>query len=509
MSTNHSDSVLIHNERGANLLSSNILLISACFVVFVFLLEVVGVFNDGIAAVALPFGLAIVLLVTAGVLIRSYRQNTTWVKYLAVTTSAIAMAIMNMFLPKDVAVLYIYPVAVAGLFFSTALSWYGTILTMVMMTASLAIGEASGISDLKSFADGVVTLALVRNIEVLLLSLVFTVLSRRMQRMLQNLVGAEEQKKTADNLTAVLQRSVETSTALHDTVENLNGISKRTHAAGEGIMNSIENTEKNQSRLLAHLQEAMERVTSINDSMSGISDQGRRVDRVSQDISKMAEDSSRKIDLAVEKMLSIEASAKESVLLVQGLEQCSQEIGRIVEVMTSIADQTNLLSLNAAIEASRAGEHGRGFSVVAGEIRKLADISATSSKEISQLVTTELLDIEKVSGAITRNVDTVALGHDAVVGAGKAFGEMAGHLAEVRKSTQMVRTIIDGLTESRDKIVSVIESIQTTTGDTVDDVNRINLEVKELFSAIQEITATVDLLVVSAGNLRTTAVQTK
>ena len=249
MSPQQSDSVLVHNGRGANLLSARILLASACFVAFVFLLEVVGIFNDGIAAVALPFGLTVALLIAAGLLIRRYRQNTTWVKYLAVSTSAVALAILNMFLPKDIVVLYIFPVAVASLYFSTALSWYGTILTMVLMTASLAVGEALGISDLKSFADGLATLALARNIEVLLLSLVFTVLSRRMEGMLRNLVGAEEQKRTADELAGMLQRSVETATALHGTVESLNGISTRTRTASEGIVSGIGNAEKNQGRL--------------------------------------------------------------------------------------------------------------------------------------------------------------------------------------------------------------------------------------------------------------------
>ena len=138
-----------------------------------------------------------------------------------------------------------------------------------------------------------------------------------------------------------------------------------------------------QSRKVEETSAAME---SISETIGAVAARAEEASRTSEDASQVAVRGEQATHEAISKMDDVRDAIQVLAGSVEMLGTRSQEIGAIVDVITSIADQTNLLSLNAAIEAARAGESGRGFSVVAEEVRKLAEGSGKAAEQIGDLI---------------------------------------------------------------------------------------------------------------------------
>ena len=175
------------------------------------------------------------------------------------------------------------------------------------------------------------------------------------------------------------------------------------------------------------------------------------------------------LDQAIEQTVSLKDSVTEIQTSIRALEVNSKEIGDIVAVITSIADQTNLLALNAAIEAARAGEHGKGFSVVAAEVRKLAEQTKNSSSNITELVVSTTRQIENVVEQIDEVNAKTVLANQNVQDTAESFDKiltasMASKEQNERNSEEMIKftDILKDIGEAGSKVADLADTLHET-----------------------------------------------
>ena len=197
---------------------------------------------------------------------------------------------------------------------------------------------------------------------------------------------------------------------------------------------------------------AVSSMHEISTSIERISESAREASDASQETSDAAEKISVDVHTAAREISEISTSISNVDNMLGRLTKRSEEIGSIVQVIREIADQTNLLALNAAIEAARAGEAGRGFAVVADEVRKLAERTAVATGEISQSITQVQAETHTASSSMTKAVEQVKIGV-------QCADRAAESVNIIRQSNENVLSMIDHTAHASAEQSSASQSI--------------------------------------------------
>lgn len=229
----------------------------------------------------------------------------------------------------------------------------------------------------------------------------------------------------------------------------------------------------------------------------------------SLDASATAGNGGQIIQDAKNQMKIINTSTNSVNALVQKLAKQTEEINNISKVITNITDQTNLLALNAAIEAARAGEHGKGFAVVADEVRKLAEESKNSANSIVNLTMEIKADTENVERAVTESLVSVNDGVKIITEAGDSFLSIASAVNQMSTQIQEISATSEQLSASAEEVTASVNEIANGASDTSSHLEMITAAVEEQSATLQQVNAVAYTVSESAQQLQSEIQQFK
>lgn len=331
-------------------------------------------------------------------------------------------------------------------------------------------------------------------------------LQRQVIRLLDDVEGAArgdltvQAEVTADVLGAVAD-------SFNLTIQNLREIVEQVSVAARQVSKgSTENEIFARSLSADALRQAEELAVTLNsvqvmtDSIQRVAESAREAEEVARSASSTALKGGESVERTVAGILEIRETVAETTRKVKRLAESSQEISKIVALISSIASRTNLLALNASIEAARAGEAGRGFAIVADEVRQLADRAAKASKEIEQIV----LQIQSETGGVMTAMEE---GTQQVIEGTRLAEQAKRSLEDIIQVSNRIDVLVRSITadtveqtETSRAVAQVMQSVELTAQETSQEAQRVSGSLQNLVGVARDLLTTVDRFKVKKSN---------
>ena len=285
----------------------------------------------------------------------------------------------------------------------------------------------------------------------------------------------------------VMKSVSDSSESLSASAEELNATTEQSAEASNQVANSIVNVAQGTSEQLDAVGGTSEAIERLNETIQRISSQADEAALQGQEAADVARNGGRTLEEAIEQIKHIEQSTLQSTEVVTSLGERSKEIGQIVGTISGIADQTNLLALNAAIEAARAGEQGRGFAVVADEVRKLAESSLQAAQQIADLIKATQKDTDEAVKGMQAGSEEVRVGTQNIVSMGEAFRKIIDIVERVSSEIQEISRAIGDMAKNGEEIVGHIRTIGATSRTAAEEAETVSAATEEQSASVQEI----------------------
>ncbi|QNU67510.1 methyl-accepting chemotaxis protein [Ruminiclostridium herbifermentans] len=312
---------------------------------------------------------------------------------------------------------------------------------------------------------------------------------------------AQNVNKMLENLGLLMRNVIATVSEVSNSADMLAASSEEITASTEEISrtvveisNATLETAQSVENGLYKTKEVADNIQGVSESINVIKDMVDKSNQLNQDGIQTVE------DLKINSSENTAASEKVSNAIIE-VDKCSQQVGDIINSISGIADQTNLLALNASIEAARAGEAGKGFSVVAEEIRKLAEQSTKATDNIKKLI----IEIQTQSrNAVSSMEDAkpiVEAQSQSVEKTQRIFSDISENITKLTYEISEIIKLNNKMVSSKDEILAIMEDVSATSEETSASTQQVSASTQEQLTGMEDVARTAEELNILANKL--------